>query len=163
MTAVFASASPLTIPFRHRFPVLLADPRALQQVDDVVVVLVTRVLVHLLVGIDPRPRNHRGPRPRPRVWILDRELVADGPRVDAREPLGDAKGRWIRVLENHAFVGPEIRRFDDQRVAIPAAARVAEPLAQRAADVRPAVEWNDPRAVNHLGCDRDIPRALENL
>src|SRR5262249_35239091 len=73
----------------------LARPRARQEMDDVEVVLVARVLVHLLGRIDLGPRDPRGPRSRPRRRIVDRELVVERIGVDAREPFGDLVGRGI--------------------------------------------------------------------
>src|SRR5262245_3745907 len=90
---------------------------------------VARVFVDETVNAIPR-HLHR-PRPRPRLRIGNGELIVDRPVARARKPF-DQTHILRRVLERRTarFVG-EIRRFDDERVAFPATARVAKPLADR--------------------------------
>src|SRR6202008_660960 len=82
-------------PWNRRFAALLSHARSGQKMDDVEVVFVARVLVHLLARIDLGPRNPGGPWPRPRRRILDRELVAQRVRVHASETPGDLVGRRV--------------------------------------------------------------------
>src|SRR4029453_17760515 len=81
--------------------------------------------------VDAIPRHLHRPRPRPRLGIGNGELVVDRPVARAREPFDQAHV-LRRVLERRAarFVG-EVCRFDDERVALPVTAPVAEPLANR--------------------------------
>src|SRR5436190_4813451 len=74
---LFASDSPLLSAsatnrsLRRRFSVLLPDAGARQEVDEVVIVFMTCVFVHLLFGVDLGPGNDRRPRPGPRGRVLD--------------------------------------------------------------------------------------------
>src|ERR1700687_625337 len=79
----------------HAFHVLLSGPSSSQEVDDVKVVLVAGVFIHLLGRIDPGPGNPGGPGFCPRRRILDREFVIDRVGVDARKALGDVVGRGV--------------------------------------------------------------------
>src|SRR6185436_17000950 len=87
-------------------------------------------VVAFMAGIlEQRPlggdhRNFRAPWPGPCGGIVNRKLVEDPVGADAREAFDDMQ-RCTRSLER----GPvgEIRRVDDERVALPAAARVAGP------------------------------------
>ena len=56
----------------------------------------------------------------------------------------------------------EVRRLDDERVAVPAAARVAEVLTNRRRHVRAAVERNDARVVDLLHLNDDVVLRLED-
>ena len=105
----------------------------------------------------------RRPRSRPRRRIGDRELVVDRVGGHAREALGDRERRRIGSLKDHAFLGLEVRRLDDERRAFPAATGVAEPLPQVLVEMRPPVDGNDPGAVNHLGSDGHVAGTLEDL
>ena len=53
-------------------------------------------------------------------------------------------------------------RLDDERVAVPMAARVAVVLRHAVREMRPAVERNHARLVHHLVRDRDAVRALRD-
>jgi hypothetical protein len=57
----------------------------------------------------------------------------------------------------------EVRRVDDERVAFPVAARVAHVEVNVRARVRPAVERDHARLVDHLHRDRDVARCLDDL
>src|SRR6476620_4727070 len=98
--------------------VLLAITGSGQQVHDIEVVFVAHVLVLLLFRIDLRPWNHRGPWLGPRRWIRNRELVVDAVGSDARESFRNLVCLSIRSLIHRAIVGSEVRRLDDERVAI---------------------------------------------
>src|SRR5215475_10462251 len=121
-------------------PVLLALPRPGQEVDDVEVVFVAGVFVHLLIRIDLVPRDQRRPRPGPRRRVLDGELVVERVDGDAGEALGDLESRRIRVLKNHAIIAPEVGRLDDERRSVPASAGIAQPLLECRVDVRATVD-----------------------
>src|SRR6185503_13242345 len=51
----------------------------------------------------------------------------------------------------------------DERVALEAPARIAEPHLDRGAHVGTSVEWDDTRLVDHLVDDRHVARRLEYL
>ena len=58
----------------------------------------------------------------------------------------------------------EVRRLDDQRVAFPVPARVAQVLTQALAEMRTPVERNDARVVNHLvGEDEGVGRLQDPI
>src|SRR5436309_5438572 len=126
-------------------PALLAFPSTGQEVDDVEVVFVAGILVHLLVRIDLVPWDQSRPRPGPRRRVFDGELVVERVGGHAGEALGDLEGRRIRVLKNHSIVAPEVARLDDERRTIPVAARIAQPLPERCVEVRATVDRNDAR------------------
>src|SRR5579862_6685874 len=119
--------------------------------DHVVIVFVTRVLVHLFGGIDLRPGNQRSPRPGPSFRIFDRKFIVERGSVNARKAFGDAVGLRIGVLEYHAVVMPEISGLYHQRSALPMAARVAQPLTEILSKMRASVQRDDASAVDHLG------------
>lgn len=56
-------------------------------------------------------------------------------------------------------VSPE----SSQRVALPVAPRVSQPLAKVAVQVRTPVERNDSHVVGHLYDDGDIPRTISSI
>jgi hypothetical protein len=127
-----------------------------------VVALVARVLEYRTLDLD-HWRGHR-PRPRERHWRVDRELVIEVVGVEAFEAFGHfhvaAKAPCRAALE-HLVI--EVRRLDDEGIAVPAAPRVAEPLADAVAQVRPSVERDDARVVNHLDEDGYVLFRLHNL
>src|SRR5262245_14455991 len=98
--------------------------------NDIEIVFMAGVLEHLLAGIDLVPRNERRPWPGPRRGIGNGELVVDGIRRHTSETLGDRERRRIGAEEQHALLGLEVRRLDDERRSIPVAARITKPLAQ---------------------------------
>ena len=57
----------------------------------------------------------------------------------------------------------QVGGLDDEGVAFPMAARIAQPLLDPAVDVRAAVHRNDARVVNHLHQDHDVAGRLKDL
>src|SRR5207248_4299310 len=104
-------------------------------------------------------RDRAAPRPRPRLRILDGERVADRVRVDARETLDD-----VEPLTRAAPVGflGEVRRVDDQRVALPASDRIAQPELD-AGWRMVAVHSNHTRVVYDLRVNQNVLRRLDDL
>src|SRR5437867_12451207 len=96
----------------------------------IVIIFVTAVLVHLLLRIDPVPRNSRGSGLRPGCGIRNCKFVIDPGRAYACKPLDDAVGLRVRILEDHAIIGAEMRSFDNESVAFPVSTCIAEQLAQ---------------------------------
>src|ERR1700680_4110209 len=66
-----------------------------------------------------------GPRPRPHGRIFDRDFVREGPRPGARPALNQAQ---VLARSEHIGFRTEVGHVDHERVALPTAARVAEPL-----------------------------------
>src|ERR1700730_5051647 len=121
---------------------LFALASAPQEMAHLVIMFVASILVHLLGGINAGPGNSHGPRPRPGVGVLHRVFVIDCPGVHPGEALSKAEGRRISFLED-VGIRPEIGGLEDQCIAIPMAARIAQPLVKVFADVRASVERND--------------------
>src|SRR5262249_43630920 len=84
----------------------------------------------------PRVFLLHGPRPRPHRRILDGHGIFERGRARARPPLDQ-----VQVLARALEIGlrAEIGHVDDERIALPVAARVAVPLADRGGQVRAAV------------------------
>ena len=115
-------------------------------------------------AVEARHGNRCGPRCRVLRRIADREPVVEGPVVGPREALLDHGGLAAPEDGQGAAVdGDEVGRLDDQRVALPAAARVPQPLPNPSVRMRPPVERDDPGVVDHLDEDHDITRRLEDL
>ena len=66
-----------------------------------------------------------GPRPRPHGRILDHRLVGEGLWPGACPALDQMQ---VLARPENVRLGGEVRHVDDERVALPMAARVAEPL-----------------------------------
>src|SRR5262245_13065781 len=94
----------------------LFETRTAEDVAQRVVALMAGVFVHLVRR--RRPRILCRPRTRPRLRILDGELIAQRPGVEPRETLGDLQ--VFRRSPEARLVG-EVRRLDDALVAVPAA------------------------------------------
>ena len=143
---------------------LFAGAGARQEVDHVVVILVTRVLVHLLAGIDLVPRNQRRPRLRPGRRILDREFIVERVRVHAREALRDLESRGIGAPGR-----PRRRRCGNWWSRRPACLPSQWPRESPShwcrffPDVRPPIHRNDARAMDHLRRDHHISGTLKNM
>src|SRR5687768_3405693 len=143
---------------------LLVGAGAAEDARDADVRLVARELEDWPVGflqiVEGRPGT------RPRLRIIDRELVFDLIVRDARETLGDLHGVRRSAAAAAAADGitpVEIRRLDDERLAFPAAARHPDPLLQAGRRRRTVVERDDPRVVDHLGQDHDVPLTLDDV
>ena len=59
-----------------------------------------------------------------------------------------------------AFGAPDVGRLDDQRVAFPVAPHVADILADVRRQVRPSIQRDDARVVNHLDANGHVVRRL---
>src|SRR5215813_14103528 len=102
------------------------------------------------------------PGPCPHRWVLDRRLVfkrvGPGPRPALNQ---------MQVLARAAIVvlRAEIGHVDDERIALPAATRVAEPLADVGRQMRAAVHHNaalPALALAHVVVHRDAARRLHD-
>ncbi len=142
----------------RRSLLFLADRR--QQSLETVVALMARVLDELSVlrmheELDgPRCREH---------GVVHGRAIADLIGRGARELLDDPELVAHQGVEHLDAVEVPIRllvrRLDDQRVAFPVAARIADPLRHAAREVRAAVDRDDPDLVVELGHDRHIVAA----
>src|SRR5882762_1550672 len=131
---------------------LFALAGAAQEMTHVVIIFVASILIHLLGGINTGPGNSYGPWPSPGVRILHGVFVIDRPGVHAGKALSEAERRRIGFLED-VGIRPEIGGLKDQRIALPMAARITQPLVKVFADVRAPVERNDARTVDYLRSD----------
>src|SRR5688572_23895892 len=115
-------------------------------------------------AVERRQRDRDRERRRIRDGIVDGQLVLDDIVGDPPDPLGHlhlvAVAQTVAV-EADARLVRQVDRFDDERVAFPAAARRAEVLTD-VARMRPAVGVDDPGVVNHLVADGDGARALDD-
>src|SRR5882672_8010171 len=118
----------------------------------------TCVLVDLSVA--SRHRNLRSPWPDPGRGIIRSELVEQIVGVNPPETLSEVES-LCRASEVRLVA--EIRRLDDERIAVPSPPAVAEPLAKAGREVRSAIERDYADLVNHLVQDDDLVRGLENL
>src|SRR5688500_5928218 len=93
---------------------------AVEDVDDAVIALVTRVFVQR--SFNPQHLILAAPGAVPGRAVFDRELVTDGVRVGQREALND-----LQVLRSASKGAPVlyVRRLDHEGVAFPLPARVA--------------------------------------
>src|SRR5687768_6419200 len=112
-----------------------------------------RVLVYQLIAL-PHSERHR-PRPRPDCRVVNRVLVEERVVVEAPESLDQVEvfvSAPPESAQTHrtGALAPEVLRFDDERVAVPAASRVSLPLADVRRKRRPAVEGNDASVVHHF-------------
>src|SRR5262249_53028212 len=152
---------------RHRSfrALLLVRACAAENSDHTQIALVTGILVH---GRGAPHHRHRD-RPGPRVhgWRIHGELIIDRVGARTREALDQseitthAKVEIIRRSSKDLVV--DVGRFDDECLAFPVAARIAEPLFDDPVQMWPAINWNETRVVNHLGHDRHELRCLEDL
>ena len=105
-----------------------------------------------------------GPGLRPDGRVAGRRHVVERNIVDAREALDHVQvlvGAADRQHETDGAGIDEAPRLDYQGVPFPVAARIAAPLAER--KMRPAVQRDDARFVNHLLVDDHVVRRLEDL
>ena len=133
-----------------------------EDVQQAVIALVARVLVERSHDLGHRDRCR--PRLREGRRIVDRDLVVHRTGTESREALDDAT-LLAGAIDSHVSlvdVG-EIDRLNDERIAFPVAARVAQPLFDAGPDVRTPVHRNDPRVVNHLDENHDVAGHLQDL
>ena len=122
-----------------------------------------------LVDSTVGPRHGQLTLPGPRVGcrIVDLELVEQRVRLEQTEALSEAQVAIPReVAAGIAVVAVavgKVRGLDHERVAFPAADRIAQPLPDRGWEVRPTVEVDDARVVDHLGVDDEGVRRLNEL
>src|SRR5262245_38182046 len=103
---------------------------ASEEMLDRVVAFVALHAEHSDVGRVERPL--RGPCRGPGLGIVDGDPVAKNTRTDFGESLDDVQPLPGTEV---ARVGSKVRRVDDQRVAVPVADRITEPLADRCRQV----------------------------
>src|ERR1700730_4730897 len=140
--------------FRRRFLLVTRDLENVVKAD---VRFATRVLVEVSFTCTHRKRH--GPRPHEGVRIVDGEPEVDRVLAHACEALDRVKGRAGAPV---AGLVREVLALDNQRIAIPVATRLAEPLMDLRAELRASIQWDEPRLVNHLVRDRDVSRTLND-
>src|SRR4029453_12188796 len=108
-------------------------------------------------------RSHgerRRPGPHPCRRIVDGELVTDRVRIHALETLDETQVRSRSPVVR--FVR-KVGRLHDERVALPATPRIAEPLADRSAEMWTTVQRDHSSVVDHFMGDRHVTGRLNNL
>src|SRR5579863_7877822 len=129
-----------------------------------VVSLVTRVFIQR--GVALHHRNRCRPRFGKRGWIVHGDLIVDGIRIGAREALDQMEMRSFAIAIRHAEAGHvpigEVGHIHHQRIALPMASRIAHPLPDIPADVRPSVQRNDAGLMHQLGQHDNRSRNLQN-
>ena len=123
----------------------------------------TGIFVHLLFGIDLRPRYDGRPRLCPRLGIFYPEFVIDGFCIDAAEAFGDTKRLGTGILINGAIVRSEIGCFDDERIAFLVSTRVVQSLLEVFVQMRPSIKRNHASTMDHFGRDHNVAWTLEDL
>src|SRR5262245_13600133 len=143
----------------RRFLVTVQSALAGQAAADREVTFVARVLALVVVGLRRPHRAHRERR-RVRLRVVDRDAILEHLGGDAAGALRRAHVRAVRGAADAGAI-LEALALDDERVALPVAARVAREL--RDLGNRRLVEANDARLVDHLVGDRHDARRLEDL
>ena len=105
------------------------------------------VLDELVLRVVAHEGVHPGPGPGPDGRVFQREPILERVRTGTRVALGQRQVLG-RSLERRPAV--EIGDLDDERVALPATARVAEIGGDVRADVGRSVSRDDPGLVHHL-------------
>ncbi len=123
-------------------------------------------LVERLVGSGHRQPG--GPRRRVPRRIVHRELVDERVVRGSREALLEHQRRAARAVPAADTIRiehrvAEVGGRDHQAVALPAAARVAQPLADAVRQIRAVSQPHDPGAVHHLVQKDHVLRGLEDL
>ena len=129
-----------------------------------VVAFVTGVFVDVISGA--AQGDFALPWLRVRGRVLNRELIQDLVRADARKAFGHlTRRRQVEALLD-SVVRPlpriEVGGFDDERVAFPTADRVAHPGRDVVGQVL-ALEADHSRVVDHLDEDHDVIGRLHDL
>src|SRR2546427_6476233 len=137
---------------------LLLCPSAGQGVVQAIIPFVTGVLKYRTYRFLPRHFCRPGSCPRRRIF--DRELIADRVLGHAREALGQTH-LLARALERELV--REIRRFDNERLALPMTAGTSCPLPDVWRQMRTSVERNDASIVQHLGKNHHVSGSLHDL
>src|SRR6516225_9659695 len=137
---------------RRRF----ADARTAKDPFDRVVAFVARVLEHAVIVV-PFERDLDRPRSRVDLRVVDRRSVHQRVRVDEREALGHLKALALQADPAQHVAWQEVGRFDNERAAVPATARVAGPGAHGGRRVRSAVDRNHADVVDHFAHDAEVP------
>ena len=133
---------------------------AAQDVRNRVVALVTCKLQHPLAVVH-RQRHRECPGSCPCRSIIHRHRPLEPGRRRSCEAFNQTQRCGVRVPIRAAIL--EVGGFDDERVAVPAAARVAELELETLAQMGPAVERDDPRVVHELVADGDETGRLDDL
>src|SRR5439155_7949506 len=123
-----------------------------------VIPLVTGELKYRALGL--HHRKLRLPGSCPGCRIVDREFVEDGVLVDACEVFDHVQ--VFTGSSEVSFIG-KISCVDDQRIALPAATRVAHPLADVWPQVGTPVQGYDASVVDFLLENRHVSRTLLKL
>src|SRR5437867_6490013 len=135
--------------------ILLLRPRPRQSARHGVVPFMARVLKD---GCSTsRYRDLDGPGLLKRGRVINRVLIQKRFGIHSFESLDDAQ--FLARPSKRRF-SSEVRRLDDEGVALPVPARIASPLAHAWCDVRAAIERNHARVVNHFDHDRDVAGGL---
>src|SRR5262245_12191648 len=134
---------------------LLLGPGTRERVVQAVVPFVAGVLEYRTRRL--LPQHLGGPGSRPRRRVIDGELIAERVFGHARETY---RQPHVLACALERELVREIRRFDNQRLALPAAAVTSRPLADVCRQVRTAVERNDTDVVEHLRENHHVARSL---
>src|SRR5258708_12081740 len=122
-----------------------------------------RLVIKSVIGVAlPGELLLASPRPRPRSRILSGHDV-----FERRRPGPCPTHHQVQVLPRTLVIGlgTEVRHVDHERIALPAAARVAIPLADVGRQVRAPVHHNaslPSLALTHVVGNRHAPRPLHD-
>src|SRR5580658_9613041 len=131
--------------------------------------LVAGVFIHLILVVQ-LPRERGGPRTYDYLRILHLDFVIDCVVGGTREAFGDPqvyRGRVERWRTGNTGIGHvglpiKVRGLDDQRIALPVAARFSQPLFDGWIERRTSVGWNDADFVGHFEHDENVARSLHD-
>src|SRR3989441_7496666 len=136
---------------------------SLEDTHHAVIPLMTCVLIDGTLNLGHG--NCRGPRFGKRRRVVEGDLIIDRVRADAREALdhtpflaGASEDSDVSVADRL-----QIGCLDDQSITFPTPTRVPQPLADVLTYVRPPVQGDDPRVVDHLDVNHHVSRSLQNL
>src|SRR5262249_56454090 len=144
----------------NSLPRLLLRACTAQDVGNRAVTFVAGVLENLPVVGVPLPGDRKRPPLRPRRGIIDRDFDPDRvgvhPCVALDQAQGVSRSFVVRLIT-------EIGDLDNQRVALPTAARASDPLTDAGREGRVAVDRGHPRLVEALIENRYGGRTLPAL
>src|SRR5579872_1848043 len=114
----------------------------------------------VLVDWAPCRRERKFDRPGLRKYgrIINCRPVKNRVRIDTTETLYN-----FQILGGSLRGGPEVRGFDNQRIAFPMANRIAEPQSDVRVEVRTSVQVYDANLVIHFMHDHNRVRRLDDL